>query len=243
MPKSAVQPRNNGQRITLILVVASTVFAIIASGLKAADDNTYESLHMVALLVMLVCYMLFIWSVMSGKHKPVPKLELHRGAAEAGGESMADRAADGMAEYKVGCTSEQVICIAPWGSRTEHPAMAHTEVSGNPASASLPSLPTLELKTVPSWRKQAIRAIVVRHAVIDIPLLRLVSQFPNVSLLDIQGCQVEPDAWHELVHFNQLQYVLAYGAATPTELRELHFALPELQISLEPGTIRPSLAT
>lgn len=243
MPKSAVQPRNNGQRFTLILVVVSTVLAIIASGLKAADDNTYESLHMFALLVMLVSYMLFIWFVMLGKHKPVPKLELLRGVASAARECDSDGLVNGSVEYMLQCTSEQVIRVAPLASRMADSATTPTEALANPANASRPSLPPLALKTVPNWRKQSIRAIVVRHAVVDLPLLRLVSQFPNVALLDIQGCQVDPDAWHELVHFNQLQYVLAFGAATPAELRELHFALPEIQFSLEPGTLRATRAS
>ncbi len=103
------------------------------------------------------------------------------------------------------------------------------------------ALPSKSLNAIRTKRRNAIRVITVRNSKLDNQFLRLLGKFPNVSILDIQGCTIESGFWDDLLHLSQLRHVLAHGAVDESSLKELSYTLPEIKFWIAPRTVGGSI--
>jgi len=201
MAKSAFRTKRLSLQIGVGLVLLTTLLAIVAAGLKAMDDNTFETFHTIAMILMLSSYVVFIKILGAKKKAAVPEI---RYSVNDGSYALFP------------CEPSQIIEIT---SGSEHASMEAV------------------LQRTPRRERASIRAAVVRHATLDLPMLQALSQFPNIAALDVQGCRVEPEVWNELVHFDHLHLILAHGAVQQGEWRDLSFGLPEINICIEPSQL------
>jgi hypothetical protein len=84
------------------------------------------------------------------------------------------------------------------------------------------------------FRNESISAVILRNTYIDIDVLETLLQFPNVVVIDIQGCRVDNDIWSEFACFPMLEYLAVHGAVDSQSERDLHYSLPEVKAILEP---------
>lgn len=60
MASSIIRRGSPKQKIALALVIAMTILAIVASGLKAIDDNSYGRIHSFALVMTVAAYIFYL---------------------------------------------------------------------------------------------------------------------------------------------------------------------------------------
>lgn len=95
-----------------------------------------------------------------------------------------------------------------------------------------------DIRSVKLEARKGVRAVIARETIIDLGFIRILALFPRIAALDIQDCQIDPAVWDELVHFDELRLILAYGSLEPSQLRELALTMPEIKISLAPSSLR-----
>lgn len=93
------------------------------------------------------------------------------------------------------------------------------------------------LRKMPWRQREAIRGIVARNSTINLEFLHLLSLFPRIAALDLQGCRVDAEVWDEIVHFEHLKLILAHGAISPSEVRDLALTMPEIKICTDPSEL------
>lgn len=243
-PKSVVKRINLQKRVAIAFVIAATVFGIIASGLKAADDNTYQTLHSVALVVMLIAYIYFISTVLSSKNDTVRPLELSASPKQS---------EQNLTLLDMNCLHDQILHINdsksdwigsyPWCLDTSVPiddvAAPAAPLNDSTNHRTLNIAQAISLMASASKQdRNRIRAVVVRDTPINFTLMKLLGNFPNLSVLDIQSCSLTEDVWHEFVHFDHLTHVLAFGAISKDDYRQLAYVLPEIRFWIEPCCLR-----
>jgi hypothetical protein len=76
MAKSIVRRKHWYQQFAIAGVVATTLLAITASGLKAMDDNTYGSLHTFSLVIMVFAYIFYLATLARTREEKTVSIEL-----------------------------------------------------------------------------------------------------------------------------------------------------------------------
>ncbi|MFN7733710.1 MAG: hypothetical protein ACK5OB_17565 [Pirellula sp.] len=208
-----------GQTYALIAVAITTVLAVVASGLKAMDDASFEWLHQLSLVAMLLAYGTFILFVWAAKFRPVKPLETSRRNDEL---------------LAWGLHPTQIVTIQ---AKTQPPLSAEDASQATQGDSGPETTELHPLGAMPTRYKHSVRVVRVRDANVDRNVLEILSHFPNVSVLDVQGCSVDPQVWHELVHLEHLKTLLACGAVPESEQRDLHLTLPEIEIVLQPTKV------
>lgn len=243
-PKSVVKRPNSQMRVAIAFVIVATLFGLIASGLKAADDNTYQALHSLALVVMLLAYIFFISTILSSKNAAVGPLEL----------SVSPNPSDQNISFlDLNCLLDQILHIDDSiGEWPTHAPMSHEtstldgdDIESNATTDKPPDRRTfnvdqaISLMSLANKRDRSkIRAVIVRDAPINFKLMKLLGSFPNLSVVDLQNCSLTEDVWHEFVHFDHLTDILAFGAISKDDYRQLAYVLPEIHFWMEPYCLR-----
>lgn len=208
-----------GQTYALIAVAITTTLAVVASGLKAMDDASFEWFHHLSLVAMLVAYGTFILFVWAARFRPVKPLQT-------------SRRKDQLLAW--GLHPTQIVTIQPNTQPSLAAKNASQAIQPDPGPETLVMHP---LGAMPTRYKHSVRVVRVRDAHVDLKLLEILRHFPNVSVLDLQGCSVDPQVWHELVHLEHLKTLLACGAVPESDQRDLHLTLPEIEIVLQPTQV------
>jgi hypothetical protein len=205
------------QTYALIAAAITTAMAVLASGLNAVDETTFKWLHQLSLVAMLASYCVFILSIrMMRRVKPL---------------TMALQEDQLRIE---GIHSTQIVSIQP----KNEPAIASKSsapILGDGSGAR--SMVTRPLEAMPRRYKHSVRVVVVRHAPVCREVLEILSHFPNVSVLDVQGCSVDPAVWCELAHLEHLKIILACGAVPESDQRDLPLTLPEIEFVMQPTSL------
>ena len=81
---------------------------------------------------------------------------------------------------------------------------------------------------LPSSRRSGLRVLLARKLSISESFLDVLSQFPNVSVLDLQDSTVEPEFWNNLEELPNITHVLATNAVPPDMLRSISISVPEV---------------
>lgn len=243
-PQSVVKRPNIQKRAAIAFVIVATVFGVIASGLKAADDNSYQTLHSVVLVVMLLAYMCFISKVLSSKKEAVSPVEL----------SVSPKPPEKNITFlDLNCLPDQILhindskgdwheydplCDEPFILKEDGMAPAASTVEP-PYHRTLKIDQAISVMSSANKRdRNKIRAIVVRDTPINFNLMKLLGNSPSLSVLDIQSCPLTEDVWHEFVHFDHLTHILAFGAISKDDHRQLAYVLPEIRFWMEPYCLR-----
>jgi len=206
MAKPIVKRLYGKRHAVLILVIATTIFAITASGLKAMDDNRFGDLHTISQVVLVATYAFYLYTLSRAKNiKSVSIAPMQQGESFLISPSWPN----------------QVLCL--------------TDSVG--IGEKIKTLKRLPLKT-----RQAIRGIVAHNAAVNLNFVRLLALFPQIVALDVQGSNVDSDVWDELAHFEHLRLILAHGAVSEDDVRNLSLTLPEIQICIEPSQLQTELA-
>lgn len=93
------------------------------------------------------------------------------------------------------------------------------------------------LQGLSATEKKQIAAVQCNGSRVDLPFLRLLASIPNLVALDLQNCNVDPAIWDQLVHFDELKLILAYGTVSPDQLRDLALTIPEIKICITPSRL------
>jgi|GEM_PF-1630646 len=243
-PKSVVKRPNSQMRVAIAFVIVATLFGLIASGLKAADDNTYQALHSLALVVMLLAYIFFISTILSSKNEAVSPLGL----------SVSPNPSDQNISFlDLNCLLDQIFhiddSIGEWDTHApmshETSILAGDEMEPNASTDKPPNHQTFNVDQAIRWMHLAnkrdrskIRTVIVRDTPINVKLMELLGSFPNLSVLDLQNCSVTEDVWHEFVHLDNLTDIPAFGAVSKDDYRQLAYVLPEIHFWMEPYCLR-----
>lgn len=243
-PKSVVKRPNSQMRVAIAFVIVATLFGLIASGLKAADDNTYQALHSLALFVMLLAYIFFISTILSLKNESVSPLEL----------SVSPKPPDQNISFlDMNCLLDQILhiddSIGDWNTYAPMSHESSISASGEMEPDASTDKPTdrqifnvdqaISLMSLANKRDRSkIRAVIVRDTPINFKLMKFLGSFPNLSVLDLQNCSIAEDVWHEFVHFDHLTDILAFGAISKDDYRQLAYVLPEIHFWMEPYCLR-----
>jgi hypothetical protein len=92
---------------------------------------------------------------------------------------------------------------------------------------------TSGLTKIPSSRKTGIRIVIARQLSISESFLDVLSQFPNVTLLDMQDSKVTSEFWNNLEELPNIAHVLATNAVPTDLLRNISISLPEVRFWLD----------
>lgn len=206
-------------------VALASAFALLASGLKAYDDVSFAGLHMFALLVMLAAFVFFIGGFLKSRSREVQELLLSWPVSpKVGvGSMLAENGGEGARQATVmPCSASEFLFV----DRQRGEGQQRFGV----------------FKGLSRGRKSAIRAVIVRNATVNRELLEELVEFPNLGLIDIQRCEVEPEAWHLFAELNSLRFLAVFGAVDPREEREFAYTLPALQMIFEPTEFVPARA-
>lgn len=209
-------------------VALTSAFALLASGLKAYDDVSFAGLHTLALVAMLAAFVFFIGGFLSNRSQDVQELLLSWPASpKEGGELASATLADGVVR---GARQAKVVPC----SASEFLFVDRQRGEGEQRFG--------VFKGLSRGRKSKIRAVIVRNATVDRDLLEELVEFPNLGLIDIQRCEVDPEAWHLFAELDSLRFLAVFGAADPREEREFAYTLPALQLVFEPTEFVPERA-
>ena len=206
-------------------VALTSVFALLASGLKAYDDVSFSGLHTLALVAMLAAFVFFIGGFLKNRSREVPELLLSwpAGPNVGVGATLAETGGQGARQATVmPCSASEFLFV----DRQRGEGQQRFGV----------------FKGLSRWRKSTIRAVIVRNATVNRELLEELVEFPNLGLIDIQRCEVEPEAWHLFAELNSLKVLAVFGAVDPREEREFAYTLPALQMVFEPTEFVPARA-
>jgi hypothetical protein len=92
---------------------------------------------------------------------------------------------------------------------------------------------TSGLTKLPSSRKSSVRIVLARKLSISDSFLDVLSQFPNVTILDVQDSVVSPKFWDNLEELPNISHVLATNAVPTNMLRNISISLPEVRFWLD----------
>ncbi len=92
---------------------------------------------------------------------------------------------------------------------------------------------TSSLTKLPSSRKIGIRIVIARRLSISESFLDVLSQFPNVTMLDMQDSKVASEFWNNLEELPNIAHVLATNAVPTDLLRNISISLPEVRFWLD----------
>ncbi|MFN6163099.1 MAG: hypothetical protein ACK5AC_12075 [Planctomycetota bacterium] len=201
MASSVVRRKFGSRQYALVLVIVTTIVAIIASGLKAMDDLKYGGFHTIALVVLVATYVFYLTTL-----------------SRAGG----------FREVAIEPSQErQAFLISPsWPKQL---------IEIDPSDIVRERIKSF--RKMPWRQREAIRGIVARNSAIDHEFLQLLSLFPRIAALDLQGSRVDSDVWDEVVHSEHVKLNLAHGAVSPSEVRDLALTMPEIKICIDPSEL------
>lgn len=216
MATKTLRPRATIGKTVVLFAVLASVLALTTSALTAINDVAFQGLHSFSLVVMLLAFLGLIGTVLSKRMSPVVKVSV---------KQLEEKTSDSRAVYQlVPSRYWNFICLEP----RSLPGKA-------PCAEPLSEFVGFEsLKRFPRHRSESILAAILRNTYIDVDVLESLLQFPNLVVIDIQGCQVDGDIWSEFACFPMLEYLAVYGAVDPESVRGLHYSLPEVQAILEP---------
>jgi len=218
-------------------VALTSALALVASGLKAYDDVYFSGLHTLALIAMLAAFIYFIGGFLANRSQLVPELSLAWGTQVENGDARAFSSSAKVALEKsqlesrssgtrcakvLPCSARDFLFVDRQRGQSEQKFGVFEGLSDR--------------------RKRSIRAVIVRNATVDRTLLEKLIEFPNLGLIDIQNCSIDPETWHLFAEFDSLKILAVFGAAEPGEEREFAYTLPALQLVFEPTEFVPARA-
>lgn len=182
-------------KIAIAFAVVTTIFAMAASGsiVIAGGRSFEESVHAIALSVMLVAYLFLISVLMAFKQKPIESLSI--------------------------VAHNNSLLVSPCGVDS---CLVLDQVGIDGSGA-----------RIAKHRRADIRIVVARDVSISESFLDLLAQFPNLTLLDLQGAKVAPDFWDNLEELPNVTHVLATNAIPSDQLRNISISLPEVKFWLD----------
>lgn len=204
-----------GNRV-IVFAIFATIFSLFTSALTAYNDLAYQGLHYFALVVMLVAFLGVIGAVVSKRNYAPTKITI---------EALGEKSYEGHLRYRV--TPSRFWNFITLESQSR-PGVAPAAVAFSE------SINFSSLHRISRYRCDGISVAKVRNIYVDADLLETLMAFPNIVVLDLQGCQVDPDLWAELACFDQLEYLAVFGAMDSQSQRELHYSLPEIKAIFEP---------
>jgi hypothetical protein len=217
---ATLRKRNFQAFSSIGLVIASSIFALVASGLKAYNDVVYSGLHTLSLIVMLFAFVFFIAVFMTQRGKAVPDLILHNPTPTT--------------TTVTPCSSINFLFVDPQQS------YADTHHSQPPSQDSEPKQNFPVFDNLSLGRRREIRVAIIRNALVDLPLLEQLIRLPNLSLIDLQHCRIAPETWHSFSEFDKLKHLAVFATADPSEELEFAYTLPEIKTIFEPTEFIPA---
>lgn len=217
---ATLRKRNFKAFSSIGLVIASSILALVASGLKAYNDVVYSGLHSFALIVMLFAFVFFISVFMNQRGKPVPELSLHSTPPHT--------------TIVAPCSSRNFLFVDPQQSFHDKKPSA----SGTHDSEPKQNFPVFGMLS--PARRREIRVAIIRNTLVDINLLELLVRLPNLTLIDLQHCRIAPETWHSFSEFDKLKHLAVYATADPSEEIEFTYTLPEIKTIFERTEFIPS---
>jgi hypothetical protein len=216
MATKTLRPKASIGKTAVLFVAGASVLALITSALTAINDVAFQGLHSFSLVVMLLAFLGLIAQVLSKRMSPVVKVSVRE---------LEEKTSDSRAVYQlVPSRYWNFICLEPRSLPGKAPcAQPLSEFAGFES-----------LKRIYRHRNESISAVILRNTYIDIDVLETLLQFPNVVVIDIQGCRVDNDIWSEFACFPMLEYLAVHGAVDSQSERDLHYSLPEVKAILEP---------
>jgi hypothetical protein len=206
---ATLRKRNFQAFSSIGLVIASSIFALVASGLKAYNDVVYSGLHTFSLIVMLFAFVFFIGVFMTQRGKPVPDLSLHNTPPHT--------------TIVAPCTSRNFLFVDPQQNFRNMPLGQTGTLDAEPKQ-NFPVFGKLSLA-----RRREIRVAIIRNAFVDMHLLEQLVRLPNLTLIDLQHCRIAPETWHSFSEFDKLKHLAVYATADPNEEIEFTYTLPEIK--------------
>ena len=92
---------------------------------------------------------------------------------------------------------------------------------------------TSSLIKLPSSRRTSVRIVIARQLSISEGFIDVLSQFPNLTLLDMQNSKVTSEFWNNLEEVPSIAHVLATNAVPADLLRNIAISLPEVRFWLD----------
>lgn len=216
MSSRKLRPKGSIGRKLIVFAIASSIFSLVTSALTAYNDLAYQGLHSFSLVVMLIAFLGVIGTVISNRNYKRAKIQIVESE---------QKTPQGRFLYRVTPSrfwnfihldppigSDETPTAAPLADRVEFPW----------------------LRRISRARCEGTLVAVLRNLYVDADVLETLLQFPNLVVIDVQGCQVDDALWPEFVHFDQLEYLAVCGAIDEQSQRELHYSLPEVKAIFEP---------
>ena len=215
MPKKSILPRRALGRNFVIFAILSSLFALVTSGLTAYNDVAFQGLHTFSMTVMLVAYVGVIFSRVSENHRKKKKVQL---------KPIEQKTSSGGLIYQiVPSRFSDFVFVEPPTTPGEPPGAEQFSDHEFPW-----------MEKIRTYRREQIVAAVVRNAYVDYDIIELLLEFPNLVVIDFQGCTVDHEIWSDLAALDQLQYLAVFGAVNEETEKELHYSLPEVKVINEP---------
>ena len=216
MSSRKLRPKGSIGRKVILFAIVSSIFSLFTSALTAYNDLAYQGVHTFSLVVMLIAFLGVIGTVISNRNYKRPKAQIVESE---------QKTPQGKFLYRV--------------SPSRFWNFIHLEPPSRPGES--PTATPLAGRVEYPWIRLSSRArcesalvAVLRNTYVDADVLETLLQFPNLVVIDVQGCQVDHDLWSEFAHFDQLEYLAVCGAMDEQSQRELHYSLPEVKAIFEP---------
>jgi len=216
MPSKKLRPKGSIGSKVIVFAIVSSIFSLFTSALTAYNDLAYQGIHSFSLVVMLIAFLGVIGTVISNRNYKRAKIQIVQ---------TEQKTPQGKFLYRVAPSRFwNFICLEPLSRPGETPA----------------ALPLADGVQFPSLRRisrsrcEGILVAVVRNTYVDADVLEMLLQFPNLVVIDLQGCLVDKELWSEFAYFDQLEYLAVFGAMDEQSQRELHYSLPEVKAIFEP---------
>lgn len=215
MPRKSILPRSALGRNFVLFAILSSLLALVTSGLTAYNDTAFQGLHTFSMAVMLVAYVGVIFSRVSERQRKKIKVLLK--------PTEQSTSSGGLVYQIVPSQFSSFVFVEP-----------PTTPGKTPGAEQFSDQEYPWMEKIKFSRRDRIVAAVVRNAYVDYDIVEQLLGFPNLVVIDFQGCTVDHEIWSELADLDQLQYLAVFGAINAETEKELRYSLPEVKVINEP---------
>jgi len=215
MPRKSILPKTTAGRNLVLFAIFSSLFSLVTSGLTAYNDQAFQGLHTFSLAIMLVAYLGVIFSKISERRREKIGVRV---------KPIEQKTSKGDSIYQISPSHfSSFVFLEPPTTPGQTPGAEQFADEAYPW-----------IDKINSSRRNRVVAAVVRNAYVDYDIVEQLLGFPNLVIIDFQGCTVDHEIWSDLAQLDQLEYLAVFGAVNEQTERELHYALPEVKTINEP---------